>query len=92
MEQDQIYIGTMEGKQKEIDRLQKQVRILQLDLECKGLLCDWLDSLANFHRDVNYDTWDRERIDEAQNEVDELYKYYCERKKKANIHKSEILA
>jgi len=83
-------LTTEDHKQIVIFGLQKQIKALQLDLNLERLQSSWLDTLANFHRDVNYDTWDQEDIEEAQNEVNELYQNYIDREKEVRAIKKEL--
>ncbi len=83
-------LTTEDHKQIVIFELQKQIKGLQLDLNLERLQSKWLDTLASFHRDVNYETWDKEDIEEAQNEVEELYQDYIDREKEVNAIKTNL--
>tara|TARA_R100000544_G_C2216867_1_gene55091 strand:+ start:871 stop:1122 length:252 start_codon:yes stop_codon:yes gene_type:complete len=73
-----------------IDRLEKQIRVLQLDLRTERLQSQWLDALATFNGDVNYEQWEQEDIDEGRNQVELLYQQYKNRLNEVYTIKKEL--
>ena len=73
-----------------IDRLEKQIRVLQLDLRTERLQSQWLDALATFNGDVNYEQWEQEDIDEGRNHVELLYQQYKNRLNEVYTIKKEL--